>query len=173
MTDQKQTFASDTKHSKPKKEDKNKLKQWFDVPKSSLYVLQCEEGKFYVGVTDKSAEERFLEHLQMTPTTASWTSKFPPIKILENRPCTSWHDEENTTIDLMSEHGIENVRGGLFSQIVLPIYQKEYLRARLGSIRQTCYLCGSANHLARKCPYNKNNSKSVTHFHPYYGRYRS
>lgn len=148
-----------------KKRKKESGQEWFDAPKRNLYVLRCEKEKFYVGTTDKDPTERFIEHLhgnldatgQSPLRTASWTTEYPPIEILDARPCTSWHDEENVTLDFMAQYGIENVRGGTFSQLNLPNTSIVYIKARLASMKGTCFLCGFAGHMAKQCT-NKSSS---------------
>ena len=156
---------------KEKQKQKDKQKGWHTDTKSYLYVLQCEQGKFYVGVTEKNPEERFVEHLQNADRSATWTSKYPPIKILDSRPCTDWHDEENVTLNYMSEYGMDNVRGGSFTQILLPDYLRRYVQTRLNTIKNTCYLCNSTSHYARSCPFQQPGKTGSKKFDPHYGHY--
>lgn len=47
-----------------------------------LYILKLEQGKYYVGITTKDPERRFLEH-KNNIRSAAWTRKYKPIKILQ------------------------------------------------------------------------------------------
>lgn len=82
-----------------------------------LYVLKLENSKWYVGITTKTAEERFLEHI-LKKRGAYWTMKHKPlaIELTEDLGIVSkQHAEEyenKITRMLMKERGINNVRGG-------------------------------------------------------------
>lgn len=114
-----------------------------------LYVIQCEKGKYYVGKT-ADVMRRFEEH--KTGKGSAWTSKYKPIKLMECRPMTSDHDENNTTKDLMKKYGIEHVRGGTFTQVTLPDAVVAVLQMELRGNADMCYKCNLAGHFANRCP---------------------
>jgi len=114
-----------------------------------LYVIQCEKGKYYVGKT-ADVMRRFEEH--KTGKGSAWTSKYKPIKLMECRPMTSEHDENNTTKDLMKKYGIEHVRGGTFTQVTLPDAVVSVLQMELRGNADMCYKCNLAGHFANRCP---------------------
>lgn len=114
----------------------------------SLYVLKLEKGKWYVGKTT-DIMKRYQQHLKGSGS--AWTSKYSPISLVESRPITSSHDENNVTKDYMKKHGVENVRGGSYTQInlddsVISVLNKEFL----GNDNK-CLKCGLAGHFANKC----------------------
>lgn len=82
-----------------------------------LYVLKLENGKWYVGITSKSPEERFYEHLAQKRG-AYWTMKHKPlsIELREDLGVVSKEHaeayENKITRTLMKERGLNNVRGG-------------------------------------------------------------
>jgi predicted GIY-YIG superfamily endonuclease len=114
-----------------------------------LYVIQCEKGKYYVGKT-ADVMRRYEEH--KTGKGSAWTSKYKPIKLMECRPMTSEHDENNTTKDLMKKYGIEHVRGGTFTQVVLPDAVVSVLQMEIRGNADICYKCNLAGHFANRCP---------------------
>lgn len=87
------------------------MKNWW------LYIIELENDKWYVGITSKTPEERFLEHVHHTRA-AYWTMKYKPLKIelTEDLGIVSQEHaekyENKITRDLMKERGINNVRGG-------------------------------------------------------------
>lgn len=112
---------------------------------TTLYILACEGGKHYVGTTS-TITTRIGEHF--LGRGSAWTRLHRPIKVIENRPVRSPHDENNVTKDLMKRYGIDNVRGGAYSQIQLSQEQRQLLQKELRSTENTCYICGQSGHVA-------------------------
>jgi hypothetical protein len=119
-----------------------------------VYVLRCADSKFYVGESD-DVQKRFLQHLSRAPEAgtpgAAWTARHEPLEILRSFEKRSIHDEDNTTLDLMMEHGIENVRGGSYCSVHLPPHQLQMLQHQLASLQGLCYRCGARGHCASEC----------------------
>lgn len=120
-----------------------------------IYVLLCSGGKYYVGETHDVAE-RFAQHLNMDPECklpgAAWTKKYEPLEVVKKFVKKSVHDEDNTTLDYMIEHGIRNVRGGSFCMVHLPKHIRRTIKQRLATIQKLCYRCRAPGHCAQNCP---------------------
>lgn len=116
---------------------------------SKLYILKCAGGKYYVGKTD-NVDARLANH--MSGKGSAWTAKYAPIEVMETRTITSPHDENNVTKDLMKRYGIDNVRGGAYTQVTLPDEVKTILRQEVCSTTDCCYHCGNSGHFAKNCP---------------------
>jgi cellular nucleic acid-binding protein len=114
-----------------------------------IYVLQCKNGKYYVGKT-ADVMRRFEEH--KSGNGSAWTKKYPPTRLMECRAITGSHDENNMTKDLMKKYGVDNVRGGTYTQISLPDELVKALNMESRGNADVCYKCNLAGHFANKCP---------------------
>lgn len=114
-----------------------------------IYVLQCEKNKYYVGKTH-DVMRRYEEHC--SGKGSSWTNKYKPVKLLECKAMITQHDENNITKDYMKKHGIEHVRGGIFTQVILPEDVVSVLQREFQGTMDICYKCNLAGHFATRCP---------------------
>lgn len=91
--------------------DDKRHKHWW------MYVLKLDKGKYYVGITSKTVEERFWEHKHKVRA-AYWIMKYEPVSIelQEDLGVVSKQHaekyENKMTRSLMKERGVNNVRGG-------------------------------------------------------------
>ncbi len=82
-----------------------------------LYVLSLEERKHYVGITTKTPEKRFQEHLEGVQP-AYWTIKYRPLDILDAKDLGMMKKKdaeafENKVIrKYIKKYGDNNARGG-------------------------------------------------------------
>jgi predicted GIY-YIG superfamily endonuclease len=148
------------------------------LERTTIYVLECEGGKYYIGMT-QHRRRRFRQHFESSGS--AWTRKYPPQKILqEYRRVPSRFAlgmEAQITAQLMWEYGVNNVRGAMFSQTrlfhqedidaLVPFlghfngfsYVKvrqvleESLPLRLESIQ--CFRCGKYGHMMADCKSKK------------------
>jgi predicted GIY-YIG superfamily endonuclease len=91
-----------------------------------LYVLEQEQGKYYVGITSKTPEARFKEHVNGHG--AEWTKVYKPIRIIQtvDLGVTTIEKteayENKVTRKYIKAYGFNNVRGGNIT------YRGEYIR---------------------------------------------
>ena len=122
---------------------------------STLYVLELDDEKIYVGKTNKNVEKRILEHFQNNGS--EWTKLFKPKCVLETIDNIDQYDEDKYTKKYMSVYGIDNVRGGSYVQVKLPKYQIQALETELCSSQNKCFNCSQIGHFTKNCP-EKNES---------------
>lgn len=122
----------------------------------TIYVLELREGKYYVGKT-KNAKRRLESH--MSGSGSEWTKKYEPLKMLEQHDNCDEFDEDKYVLKMMSKYGIDNVRGGSFTQIRLTDVEMDFLKKRLVSASDLCFVCNSSEHFSKDCPTKLNTEK--------------
>ncbi len=118
---------------------------------TQIYILKLENNKYYVGKTNKKMYRRYQEHQQGLGS--QWTKKYKPVSIEHICLEVSEFDEDNLTKQTMMKYGIDNVRGGSYTKVILPNYQKHILETEFASITNKCYKCQETSHYAKNCPY--------------------
>ena len=94
----------------------NNQKHW------SLYVLRLEQGKWYVGITTKDPKVRYEEH-RNNIRAAAWTRTYQPIELVDSirlgyiSEKSAKRREDGATIIHMRKYGINNVRGGQYTEL--------------------------------------------------------
>ena len=110
---------------------------------------------YYVGKTEKAIEDRFKEHSEKKDG-AVWTGLHKPIRIVDNAGSSldadDKYSEDTLVYRTMEIHGIENVRGGMYSQIVLSESTIESLVKKMTAANDQCYRCGNKGHFIKRCP---------------------
>jgi predicted GIY-YIG superfamily endonuclease len=98
-----------------------------------LYILELSQQKYYVGITG-DITVRMGEH--RTGRGSQWTSHYEFVDMIHARSYTGKNKAEmedletETTITLMREHGISNVRGGKYTHINLSPQQIAEIKQR-------------------------------------------
>ena len=81
-----------------------------------IYVLRLKNDKYYVGKTENP---KFRIDTHFKNGGCYWTKKYKPCQIIGLFPDCDAFDEDKYTLKYMEKKGIDNVRGGSFSQIKL------------------------------------------------------
>ncbi len=97
--------------------------QKFKLIGMTVYVLQLEKGKFYVGYTARKDGERFTEHY--SGKGAEWTKKYSVLQVIEIFEDAIPDFETIITLEYMRKYGWWNVRGGPWCQVNLSRPPKE------------------------------------------------
>eukprot|EP00804_Cyclotella_cryptica_P020645 CCRYP_003467-RA/>CCRYP_003467-RA protein AED:0.32 eAED:0.32 QI:0/-1/0/1/-1/1/1/0/296 len=151
------------------------------IERCTVYVLELENGKYYVGSTT-NRKRRIQEHINRRGS--KWTREHKPIRVLrEYRRIPSKYIlgmESRITAELMLEFGVNNVRGSMFcgtrefnmgdiDALTKFIghyndlnYRKVHVRLSQTlpavpnktkkSNNGTCFCCGKYGHFAANCP---------------------
>ena len=61
-------------------------------------------------------------------------------------------DEDKYTIEQMKKYGIDNVRGGSFSQVELFTEDRKVIQKMINSSADLCFGCGQSGHFVNNCP---------------------
>ncbi len=112
-----------------------------------IYVLQLQDKKYYIGRTN-NLDERLLQHKDKSA--CAWTTIHPYIKLIETYEGDVF-DEDKFVIKYMTMHGINNVRGGSYSNVYLSFDQYITLRKMIYNAESKCLACGSKNHFLHSC----------------------
>lgn len=102
-----------------KKSDSVQYKESFYEKQIKLYVLELENGKYYVGQT-RNVQQRYLRHSRGKG--ANWTKLHKPVGIIKvvNTKITDEHEaailENQLTFEMAVQYGPDNVRGGGYCQ---------------------------------------------------------
>ncbi len=115
----------------------------------TLYVLLCEDNRYYVGKTERPITDRVEEHFYSNGS--EWTRRYKPIKVVEQVPNADEFDEDKYTKKYMTKYGIDKVRGGAYTQIELPNYAILSLEKELCSASNLCFRCKRSGHFAGAC----------------------
>lgn len=132
----------------------NPLASILKCPKKTLYILQLKHGHYYVGTTTKNLEDRINEH--RNGKGAWYTQAYPVKECIYNSPTMTNFDEDNMTEALMfalGSSGVQKVRGGSYSQLVLSNAQLETLQRKFDHLRNACLSCGERGHYISECPH--------------------
>lgn len=113
-----------------------------------IYVLECEQNKYYVGKTNNPTV-RLEDHKNNNG--AEWTKIYKPIKVVELIPNCDDFDEDKYFKRYAAKYGIDNVRGGSYSQIKLSNETLNFLQREISGATDVCFKCGKKGHFIQEC----------------------
>eukprot|EP00474_Spongospora_subterranea_P003453 CRZ03911.1 hypothetical protein [Spongospora subterranea] len=114
-----------------------------------VYVLRLEGDNIYVGKSD-DAEARISKHFRGSGS--AWTKLHAPLSVEEIRPMQNDFNEDNVVKEYMMKYGVDQVRGGSYSQLRLDESSLASLEKEIRSATNACFRCGGSNHFSSYCP---------------------
>ena len=123
-----------------------------------IYILKLKEGKYYIGKT-KNIEKRWNEHL--IGEGSGWTKKYKPVLLMKIIVSTSHFDEDKYVKEYMAKYGINNVRGGTYSNIDLDDNSISVLEKEIRHSKNLCTRCGRDTHFIKDCYAKTNNNGAI------------
>lgn len=115
---------------------------------TNVYALKLADGKYYVGKSD-NIDQRLGSHF--SGDGSAWTRKHTPVKVMEVRENVSRFEEDKMTKEYMEKYGIDNVRGGAYTQVELPDEFRESLQREIRGTTDVCFKCNRTGHWASQC----------------------
>ena len=113
-----------------------------------IYILRLSTGKYYIGKT-KNVDKRWEEHI--SGNGSGWTKKYKPLSLIKSVVSTSHFDEDRYVKEYMEKYGIENVRGGTYSNMVLDANCIAVLEKEIRHSNNLCVRCGRDTHFIKDC----------------------
>lgn len=113
-----------------------------------IYVLKLTSNKWYVGRTN-NIDSRLKQHINGTGS--EWTQLYRMEKLVEQKDIQSPFDEDTTTLEYIAKYGIENVRGGSWSQVKLTDNQISNINTMINNANNNCFKCNKPGHFAKYC----------------------
>lgn len=123
---------------------------------SAIYVLELEYNKYYIGktsyeITASTGLENIMQNLHIKSAN-TWYDIYKPIKLIEYVQESTQVGMIQYIISYMAKYGIDNVRGGCFSEITLSYTDYIVLSKMIRETYNHCLYCNSEQHTYSECP---------------------
>jgi predicted GIY-YIG superfamily endonuclease len=121
-------------------------------PKTSVYVLELEDGRVYVG-SSKDVPRRLAQH--KSGSGSAYTKVYKPTGVLLPRLGNVEGDgdaaERDETLRYMMQRGIPFVRGWKFTRVDMPLEEFDEAEANIRELFDLCRKCGYKGHFCTHC----------------------
>jgi len=119
-----------------------------------IYVLECEKNKYYIGKSENPLV-RINEHFTSNIHASTWTDLYKPKKVIEIIENADIFDEDKYVKIYMARYGINNVRGGSYTQPNLDPDIIDLIKREFTSTFNLCFKCKQKGHFIGNCPMTK------------------
>lgn len=117
---------------------------------TKIYVVETEDGCFYIGKTHRSVDTRLAEHI--AEPSNEWL-KIHKAKQLAAEPYEGdGFDEDAEFLRWVHLKGIERVRGGGHTKVVLDPLEIRRIHRRIAAAIDGCLVCCKYDHWVDQCP---------------------
>ncbi len=103
---------------------------------ATVYVLKCEQNKYYVGKTLQPLQ-RVVDHFANRD--CEWARRYRPQQVVETKRNVDVMEEDQVVVDYMRRFGIGNVRGGSYDTIQLSDLTLKYLEDEMSAAEERAY----------------------------------
>jgi len=113
----------------------------------SIYILRLQQGKYWVGYTTEP-----ICSIKAFKGLNDWVLAYKPESIYKIIPAKAYRLDYEVK-ELMADAGIDNVRGGSWSDLVLPATVIRSLTTEIiGNPDKICFMCQKQGHYVQDCP---------------------
>lgn len=123
---------------------------------TTIYILRLQGGNYYVGKT-ADLLARLQAHMDGNGT--AWTKVHKVVEVEKIIEDASPFEEDKQVKEYMSRYGIEKVRGGAYSAMILSNEQISIITKEIRGATDLCSSCGKPGHFATAC--FTNNAKQI------------
>ncbi len=90
-----------------------------------LFIIRCQEDKYYLGLSN-SFVSIFFRHLENYDN-IHWLNLYKPVELVYIEHFFNYEMLNNCVLHYMYMYGINNVRGGIYSDVYLSLQDKYYI----------------------------------------------
>lgn len=126
------------------------------MKKTFIYVLKLTNDNYYIGRT-KNLKNRIDQHLNGNGSV--WTKKHPIVEVEKIIETEDNFQEDVWVKKYIEKYGIDHVRGGSYSEIVLDENQKRLIEKEIRNTKDECFNCGSNKHFVKNCDIKTNKKR--------------
>ena len=99
--------------------------------------------------------KRLQQHFSGEFQGSKWTSKYKPIKLIQTIDNADEFDEDKWVKIYMKKYGIDNVRGGTYSNASeIHFTVRHFINSELNHAEEKCFICLKYGHLSVDCVKN-------------------
>ena len=120
---------------------------------AGVYVLKLEDGTYYVGESTNTdvrvAQHKAGQGAAFTAVLGPTAVRVPPLTSGSAKDLEAW--ERIETLERMHRHGVEKVRGWLYTTPVMSPDQREEAVKQICTRKGLCCTCGRYGHFTAQC----------------------